>query len=154
MRLTIKDFRTNWNRLEIGTAMRYSLSLILFLLQMQLLLKETKNNVEIVELGGGFQMPPVKVFMDNTTILSPKESTTHKILSLINEQIIWCWKKFKPQKSRRLSLRIKKVNQRINFKVGGQRIPNVSEEPVKNLGRWFDEFLKDINQAKEFGFFV
>ena len=32
---------------------------------------------------------------------------------------------------------------------GGQRIPTVSEEPVKSLGRWFDESLKDINQAKE-----
>ena len=38
--------------------------------------------------------------------------------------------------------------QNINFKVGGQRIPTVSEEPVKSLVRWFDESLKDINQTK------
>ena len=31
----------------------------------------------------------------------------------------------------------------------GQRISTVSEEPVKSLGRWFDESLKDINQVKE-----
>ena len=29
--------------------------------------------------------------------------------------------------------------------VGDQRNPIMSEEPVKNLGRWFDESLKDIN---------
>ena len=40
---------------------------------MQLLLKVTENNDEIVELGGGLQMPPVKEFMDDTTILSSKD---------------------------------------------------------------------------------
>ena len=42
---------------------------------MQQLLKATENNAEIVKLDGGFQMPPVKAFIDNTTILSSKEST-------------------------------------------------------------------------------
>ena len=41
------------------------------------------------------------------------------------------------------------MNQNTNFMIGGQRIPTVSEEPVKSLVRWFDESLKDINQAKE-----
>ena len=33
--------------------------------------------------------------------------------------------------------------------VGGQGIPTVSEDPVKSLGRLFDEPLKDIYQAKQ-----
>ena len=41
------------------------------------------------------------------------------------------------------------MNQNIKFNVGGQGIPTVSEEPVKSFGRWFDESLKDIYQAKE-----
>ena len=124
-------------------------SSILFILAIQRLLKATENNAEIVELGGGLQIPPVKAFMDNTTILSPKESTTCKILSLMDKQMIWCRTKFKPKKSRSLLFRKGKVNQNINFIVGGQRIPTVSEELVKSLGCWFDESLKDINQAKE-----
>ena len=64
----------------------------------------------------------------------------------MEKQIIWCRMKFKPIKSRSLSLR--KVNQNMNFKVGGQRIPIVSKEPVKSFERWLDESLKDINQAK------
>ena len=107
------------------------------------------DNAEIVELGGEFQMPPVKAFMDNTTILSSQESTTPKILSLMDKQMIWCRMKFKPKKSRSLLLKKRKVNQNINFMVGGQRISTVSEELVKSLGHWFDEFLKDINQVKE-----
>ena len=111
---------------------------------MQLLLKATENNTDNVELGGGFRIPPVRAFIDDTTILSSKESATGKILSPMENQVIWCRIKFKHQRSRNLSLRKGKVNPHC-----GQRIPIVSEEPVKRLGRWFDESLKDINQAIE-----
>ena len=72
---------------------------------MQLLLKATENNAEIVELSEEFQMPPVKALMDDTRILSSKESTIRKILSLMEKQMIWCRMKFKLKKSRSLSLR-------------------------------------------------
>ena len=86
---------------------------------MQLLLKATENNAEIVELGGGLQIPPVKAFMDDTTTLSSKESTIRKLLSLMDKQIIWYWMKFETKKLRSLSLRKGKVNQNINTMVGG-----------------------------------
>ena len=41
----------------------------------QLLLKATENSADFVELGGGFQMPTVKAFMDDTTILSSSSSS-------------------------------------------------------------------------------
>ena len=88
MRFTTKEYTNNWNRLEVGIAMGGSVSPILFILAMQLLLKAIENNADIVELGGEFQMPPVKAFIDNTTILSSKESTTCMILSLMDKQII------------------------------------------------------------------
>ena len=72
MRFTTKEYTTNWNKLEVGIAMGCSLSPILFVLAMQLLQKATENNAEIVGLGGGFQMLPVKAFMDDTTIVSSK----------------------------------------------------------------------------------
>ena len=54
--------------------------------------------------------------------------------------------KFKPIKSRSLSLRKGKLNQNNNFEIGGQRIPTVSDLPVKSLGRWYDKSMKDTNQ--------
>ena len=149
MRFTTKEYTTNWNRLEVGIAMGCSVSPIIFILAMQLLLKATECKADMVELGGGCQMPPVKAFMDDTTILSSKESSTRKLLSLMDELITWCRMKFKPPKSRSLSLRKGKLDQNINFEIGGQRIPTVSEKPVKSLGRWYDESLKDTNQVKE-----
>ena len=76
------------NRLEVGIATECSVSPILFVLAMQLLLKATENNADIAELDGGCQLPPVKPFMDDTTILTSKESTTRKKLSLVDEQIM------------------------------------------------------------------
>ena len=89
---------------------------------MQLLLKVIESKSDFVELGRGCQMPPVKVFMDDTTILS-KESTTRKLISFMDELMIWCRMKFKTQKSRSLSLRRGKLNQNVNFEIDGQRIP-------------------------------
>ena len=103
MQFTTKESTTIWNRLEVGIAMGCLVSPIIFVLPMQLFLKATENNADIVELGGEFQMPLVKAFMDDTTILSSKESTTCKILSLMDKQMIWCRMKFKPRKSRRLA---------------------------------------------------
>ena len=91
VRFATKEYTTNWNRFEVGIATGCAVSLILFVLTMQQLLKASENNADTVELGGGLQMPPVKAFMDDTT--------TRKILSLMDKQKIWCRIKFKPQKS-------------------------------------------------------
>ena len=129
--------------------MRCTVSPVLFVLSIQLLLKATESKSNFVELGRGCQMPPMKAFMDDTTILSSKESTTRKLISFMDELIIWCRMKFKPQKSRSLSLRRWKLNQNVNFEIDGQRIPTVSDLPVKSLGRWYNESIKDTNQVKE-----
>ena len=52
---------------------------------------------------------------------------------------------FKPAKSRSLALVKGKIRRDVFFDVAEQRIPTVSEEPVKSLGRVFDESLTDKN---------
>ena len=83
------------------------------------------------------------------SILSSKESTTRKLIRFKDELMIWCRMKFKPQKSRSLSLRRGKLNQNVNFEICAQRIPTVSDLPLKSLGRWHDESMKDTNQVKD-----
>jgi len=56
--------------------------------------------------------------------------------------------KFKPTKSRSLSLRKGELVD-VRFAVGGQGIPTVADEPVKSLGRWYDRTLKDTKQGVE-----
>ena len=53
---------------------------------------------------------------------------------------------FKPAKSRSLTLVKGKICSDVSFVVAGQWVPIVSEEPVKSLGRVFNDSLTDKNQ--------
>ena len=61
----------------------------------------------------------------------------------------WCRMKFKPKKSRSLSVRKGKIDATTIFTVASQRIPTVSQEPVKSLGRWYDSSMKDTKRGLE-----
>ena len=149
MRFTTKEYTTDWARLEVGIAMGCTVSPILFVMAMQVLLRAAESKANPAELGGGCQMPPLKAFMDDKTILSSKEPGTRSLLSHLDDLMTWCRMAYKPKKSRSLSLRSGKVSQETKFQVGGQDIPTVSEMPVKSLGRWYDDSLKDTKQVKE-----
>ena len=57
--------------------------------------------------------------------------------------------KFKPKKSRSLSVRKGKIDATTIFTVGNQQTPTVSQEPVKSLGRWYDSSMKDTKRGLE-----
>ena len=56
---------------------------------------------------------------------------------------------FKPAKSRSLALVKGKICIDVSFVVAGQQVPTVSEEPVKSLGRVFNDLLIDKNQESD-----
>ena len=95
------------------------------------------------------QPPPLKAFMDDTTVISNNEKDTREILERLDEVVAAAGMLFKPKKSRSLSLRKGKVDESVTFRIANQAIPTVSEEPVKSLGRWYDASLKDTKQGKE-----
>src|SRR4029079_17766207 len=99
-------------------------------------------------LGRGVQMPPLKAFMDDTTVIANSRSKAQQILNRLDSLIAWARMKFKPEKSRSLSLNKGKISEKVKFEVGGQTIPTVSEAPVKSLGRWYNCSLKDTEQGK------
>ncbi|KAK3698838.1 hypothetical protein RRG08_028693 [Elysia crispata] len=57
--------------------------------------------------------------------------------------------KFKPKKSRSLSVRKDKMDATMIFTVASQQIPTVSQEPVKSPGRWYDSSMKDTKRGLE-----
>lgn len=56
--------------------------------------------------------------------------------------------KFKPSKSRNISV-VKGVLTDLQFFIGNDPIPTISEQPVKSLGRLYDASLKDKDQVKQ-----
>ncbi|GFO03458.1 reverse transcriptase [Plakobranchus ocellatus] len=65
-------------------------------------------------------MPPLKAFMDDTTIICSKEDETRRILTRLDDLMSWCRMEFKPKKSRSLSIRRGKIDEAITFTVAEQ----------------------------------
>lgn len=83
--------------------------------------------------------------MDDLTTLTSTTPCTKRLLGKLHENITWTSMKVKPNKSRSISIiKGKLTDQR--FHIGETRIPMVSEQPVKSLGRWYNVRLKDSDQ--------
>ena len=147
LRLSTKTCSTDWFRLQVGIAMGCSISPILFVLAMQLLLNSVGARVEDVYVGRGIFMPPLRAFMDDTTISLNKCISMRRTLDVFSDLLKWCGMSFKASKSRSLSLRRGKIDEYTVFSVDGNKIPTVSDEPVKSLGRWYCKSLNDVDQG-------
>ncbi|GFO03436.1 reverse transcriptase [Plakobranchus ocellatus] len=142
MRFSTNNY-TNWINLEVGIAMGCTISPILFVMAMEVILKAAEGSAGPANLGGRCSMPPLKAFMDDTTIICSKEDETKRILMRLDNLMSWCRMEFKPKNSRSLSIRRGKVDVATTFTVAEQQIPTFSLEPVKSLGRWYNSSMKD-----------
>ena len=75
-------------------------------------------------------------FMDDLTLLNPSINDVDFILSRLSELMNWACMKFKARKSRILVLKKGKVVEQYHIELSKQTTPNISEKPVKSLGRW------------------
>ncbi|GFN80341.1 reverse transcriptase [Plakobranchus ocellatus] len=128
MRLSTNSYTTNWINLEVGIAKGCTISSILFVMAMEVILKAAEGSAGPANLGGGCSMPPLKAFMDDTTIICSKEDETRRKLTRLDDLMSWCRMEFKPKKSRSLSKRRGKVDEATTFTVVEQQIPKVSQE--------------------------
>ena len=141
MRFSTGTFTTEWQRLEVGIAAGCTISVILFVLVMEMILKST-------DVEGLVVKAPLKAFMDDITVLSEVEAATRRVLKRLDDLITWSRMKFKAKKSRSCSLREGKMKQ-IKFSIAGDPMPTVKEKPVKSLGRWYAGNLTDRSRGVE-----
>ena len=142
MRFTTGSFTTEWQKLEVGIAAGCTISVILFVLVMEMLLKSCKCDDSVIST-------PMRSFMDDITVLSKDKEETRNILERLDELITWSRMKFKAKKSRSLTL-VKGVQKEEKYLIGNEEIPTVKEMPVKSLGRWlYEGTLKDSKQGRD-----
>ncbi|GFO23892.1 reverse transcriptase [Plakobranchus ocellatus] len=141
------DYTTNWINLEVGIAMGCTISPVLFVVAIKVILKAAQGSASPANLGGGCSMPPLKAFIDDTTVICSKEDETRRMLTRLDVLMSWCRVEFKPNKSRSLSIRKGKVEEATTFTVAEQQIPTVSQESVKSLGRWYNSSMKDTARS-------
>ena len=135
-RFSIPSGVTNLCRLEKGIAMGCAISPILFVMVMEMIIRSSGS------------CDNMKAFMDDLTLIESQADQVTRMLNRLIELVSWCGMKFKPQKSRSLSL-LKGKMVSIPFTLEGVRIPTVRETGVKSLGRWYSFPLTDRHRGVE-----
>ncbi|GFN92344.1 reverse transcriptase [Plakobranchus ocellatus] len=97
--------------------MGFTISQILFVLAMEVILRAAEKVASPADLGGGCCTPPLKAFMDDTTILCSKENETRRMLVRIDALMNLSRKRFKPKNSQNLSIIKGNLNEDVCFKV-------------------------------------
>lgn len=146
LRFSIGDYTTSWQRLEVGIVTGCTISVILFAAAMNLLVKSTEKMSRGPWMRAGIRQPPVRAFMDDMTISTKTAIEARWTLKEIEELISWARMKIKPSKSRSLVLKKGRVTN-YDFQLGQEIIPSVSEKPVKCLGKYFDDTLRDTKNT-------
>ncbi|XP_063080140.1 uncharacterized protein LOC134470047 [Engraulis encrasicolus] len=134
---------SDWHRLEKGIITGCTISVSLFALAMNMLVKSAEVECRGPLSRSGTRQPPIRAFMDDLTVTTTSVPGCRWLLQGLDRLISWARMSFKPGKSRSLVLRKGKVTDRFRFRLGDTTIPSVSEKPVKSLGKLFTGDLKD-----------
>nr|XP_057943465.1 uncharacterized protein LOC131138512 [Doryrhamphus excisus] len=143
LRFTSGTITSAWHRLEKGITTGCTISVTLFALAMNMLVKAAEVECRGPLSKSGIRQPPIRAFMDDLTVTATSVTGCRWLLRGLERSIIWARMMFKPAKSRSLVLRKGKVEDKHRFNLNGVPIPSVSEKPVKSLGKIFDSTLKD-----------
>ena len=134
------------HQLEVGIITGCTISVILFALAMNMLVKAAEPECRGPLSKSGVRQPPIRAFMDDVTVTTTAVPGARWIL----QGLAWARVSFKPAKSRSLVLKKRKVTDRFHFKLGEHQIPSVTEKPVKSLGKVFNCSLNDrVHQGNQ-----
>ncbi|XP_053183947.1 LOW QUALITY PROTEIN: uncharacterized protein LOC128367182 [Scomber japonicus] len=143
LRVTSGSITSNWHRLEKGIITGCTISVILFALAMNMLVKAAETECRGPLSKSGIRQPPIRAFMDDLSVTTTSVPGCRWILQGLVKLISWARMSFKPTKSRSMVLKRGKVVDKFRFFVDGAVIPSITEKPVTSLGKVFDCSLRD-----------
>ncbi|XP_070689483.1 uncharacterized protein [Pempheris klunzingeri] len=143
-RVSSNQVTSGWHCLEKGIITGCTISVSLFSLAMNMIVKSAEVECRGPKSRSGTWQPPIRAFMDDLTVMTTSVPGCRWLLQgLLQRLISWAKMSFKPAKSRSLVLKKGKVADHFHLTLGGTKIPTVTEKPVKSLGKIFDSSLKD-----------
>ncbi|XP_057679566.1 uncharacterized protein LOC130908003 [Corythoichthys intestinalis] len=143
IRVTSGSVTSDWHRLEKGIITGCTISVVLFALAMNMVVKAAEVECRGPLSRSGVRQPPIRAYMDDLTITTTSVPGSRWILQGLERLIGWARMSFKPAKSRSMVLKRGKVVDKFRFSISGTVIPSITEQPVKSLGKLFDSSLKD-----------
>lgn len=122
-----------------------TISPLAFTVAMEVIIRASKWDVGGERLTSGVHLPPIRAYMDDMTTITTTAPCTRRLLEKLQENISGARMKFKPSKSRSISIVKGKLTEQ-RFYINQEPIPTVSEKPINSLGRWYNSKLKDSDQ--------
>ena len=114
MCFTCGNFTTDWQSLEVGIVTGCTISVILFSVVTNLLIKSAEKLQQVVVLAS-IQQAPIRAFMDDLTITAKSVPEERWILEYLVKLTDLARMEFKPAKSRSLILRRGRVQDRFSL---------------------------------------
>ncbi len=151
LRVSTGQLTSDWHQLEVGIITGCTISVTLFALAMNMLVKAAETECRGPLSKSGVRQPPIRAFMDDLTVTTTAVPGARWILQGLERLMSWARMSFKPVKSRSLVLKKGKVTDRFRFRLGEHQIPSVTERPVKSLGKAFNCRLNDRDSIKVTG---
>ncbi|XP_066271283.1 uncharacterized protein [Branchiostoma lanceolatum] len=91
----------------------------------------------------GARQNPLRGFMDDLTVTTVSHIEARWMLAELDLMATWARMKFKPKKSRCMVIKKGKITSRFKLEVQGEPIPSIEGNPIKCLGKWYDDTLSD-----------
>ena len=97
MRFSTGEYTTWWLDLEVGIPMGCTISPILFVLDMEVITKAAERSGPGIAISEGEELPPIRAFMDDLTLLCPSTEAVMDILTktdvlFLQSCLFWLWK--------------------------------------------------------------
>lgn len=99
-------------------------------------------------IKNGLQLPLIRAYMDDMTIITTTKPCTGHLLQKLQENIQWARMELKSSKSHSISV-VKGQLAGERFYISNEPIPTVLEKSIKSLGRWFNADIRDTHQLEQ-----
>ena len=144
---------SNWHQHQRGIFTGCTVSIILFLSGINVVLEYIFADIKTPTLTS-LLSPPVKAFMDDIFLMSSTQSTTQELLNRASFALSWARMTLKASKSRAIAINNGKVctDPKLVLIQGEteHKIPSITDNPIKFLGRYISSDLNDKCQIKNF----
>ena len=143
MRFTTRHFTTKWQSLEKGIMAGCTISVVLFVTAMNLILCAGTSQCRGPKSHDGIRHPSCRAFMDDVTAMTQSPQGTRWVITALEKMANWARMRFNPEKSRSLAIYKGRVNHSFAFKIQGDNIPTIGQQPIKCLGKLYNQSLSD-----------
>ncbi|OOZ38979.1 hypothetical protein BOW52_07770 [Solemya elarraichensis gill symbiont] len=100
LRFTVGDQLTRWQKLEKGIVTGFTVSVVLFIMGMNLLINAAQRETRGPKTESGIYLPSSRGFMDDLTLTSTTHIRSRWMLTALTDVALWERMEFKTANSR------------------------------------------------------